>query len=208
MLEVLEKRNYKSKDGRLITEYKVIDSDTQKTYYPLQVVSNNKISQDVGDGSFIDYLEGKTSKPSRVDRTGIDGQFEKLFNDISYDLTKFQYEDYMETKYSKLKKPNNNLKYEIIDKKSHQFIANDIVTGYELVVKMENGKILYFYSDTFYPFYAIFKESFLNEIMTKNPNEVKVPEKIEEFESFKETENSKYYDIYLELEKFKDTDIE
>ena len=46
MLEVLEKRNYKAKDGRLITEYKVIDSDTQKTYYPLQVVSNNKISQE------------------------------------------------------------------------------------------------------------------------------------------------------------------
>ena len=113
----------------------------------------------------------------------------------------------LKRKYARIKKPKGNIRYEIIYKKNKPVygcgpmgdvyeIKFHILDDDSYLYAHANDWCMYSLYDTS-PFEFLFPED--NTFEDKD-----FPEPIEEFEGFSKAKKSKYYDLYLELEKFID----
>lgn len=191
-------------NGSYISESQVYDEVNKKTYYV--VVRLGNLLYATFDKSYIDYLKNKASKPKKIE--GDDYLWFDSFSDKgetpfwSYYLTCLEKANSLENKttinrkYSHLKKPLGNMKYEIISKKTVSEIACGPV-GNSYQIKF------HILDDDSY-LYACANDSCFYSLCVGNAASDEPGDTIESFENFKNAKKSEYYDLFLEMEKYID----
>ena len=105
----------------------------------------------------------------------------------------------LKRKYSHLKKPNGNFKYEIVYKKSIPvFACGPMGEFYEIKFKMEDGTFLYVNADDWGMYSLRDDISEIDLMSDENTDYSKIKEPIEDFTGFSKAKKSKFYDLYLE----------
>ena len=164
--------------------------------------------------------------------TAFELQWQKIFNVVSEEcmrlIIKKCGEKYLAEKSVKTEKPHRNIEYKIIDRKKieeHFSSTHTTDTVWEIEFYLPNvDKTIFVMStDSYGDYYACAESSMIEDAETmakrfynkkvfgeKNiPNEIKelTFSILEEYESFSETVGSEYYDLFYELEQFKDEDL-
>ena len=207
MLKEIKKQTAVAK-GELVAEIEVLDTDDNKSYFVVSKITDT-VLYSTFDGSYIDYLNGLRDKPNVVEDDFLENtKFGKYYNEALNIVPQPQgISSGLKRKYSHLKKPLGNVKYEIVEKKSApRFACGPMGNAYELKFHLlDDGKYLYIYSSDAYDFYALSDFSYfeLEEKMIGGEDPV-IPDPIESFEGFYKAKKSKYYDLYLEMERFRD----
>lgn len=193
-----------------ISEAKVIN-DNGDIVYVVTVLGN--LLYATFNASYIDYVKGiSDKKPNKIEgdeylwfdcnQDRKETIYWNYYNETFIEASKKQHCDYINHKYSHLKKPLGKFKYEIIYKKTKPiFACGPVGDVYEIAFKLKNGPILYVFADDSCDMYSLYKDSVIDKIETRNDD---YDEPIEEFEGFSKAKKSDYYDLYLEIEKYKD----
>lgn len=215
MLKDLGIRTLK-KDFNYIAECEVLDTDTNLKYYV--VTQFGDLFYKTFDSSYIDYINGINKNVPQV----IEGD-NYLWFDVNEDrnITRFWKEynatytaayllghrQYIKAKYSHLKKPLGNIKFKILNKRTKPvFGCGPMGDIYEIEFFInDTNEHLFVFSDDYNGIYSIYKESLFDIIVNEeNGGELKEITPIELIKNFSLAKKSIYYDLYLEMEKYKD----
>ena len=179
----------------------IVVEDEGKKYYV--VCQLGDLMYKTFDGSYIDFLSGKAPMPNEIegdDYLWFDDnstKFAAFYSEALERASKYQDESERAEKYSNAKVPSGTLKFDILDKQREScgFVFEN--EACELKVRLQDGSVLFVYFDDINgDYYAISKETMFQ---SENPGEP-----IEVFYAFEDTAESKYYDLYYALERYKD----
>ena len=191
-----------------IAEYTVLEEEGRQFYYVVVQIGN--LLYATFESSYLDYITGKVNKkPTRIEGADFlwfdiiedrgDTRFWKYYRAAFEKANNLMRNDYIQRKYSHLKKPLGNIKYHIVDQKSvplldaavYEMIFSITDTGETLLVQCDpQGRLsLSKVPLGFKPFDELPQDSVL----------------VEEISSFSKAKYSDYYDLYLEMEKFRDS---
>ena len=198
MLNELNITTIKFRD-KFISECCVLDTITQKKYYVVSQIGKTLYA--TFDNSYIGYLKHKNKKPQKLEGENfmffdlnnrfINTRFNKQYK-LTYEASIFEKrKHYLNRKYSHIKKPTCNLNYVIIEKKS---VSNNVEKLYEMEVFLYTKKY-YIFSNS----YSIYKISRTEFNLCDKDSDI-----IESLDSFDKCKKSKFYSLYLEMEKYKD----
>lgn len=190
--------------GNYISESEVFDDENHKTYYV--VVRLGNLLYATFDGSYIEYLKGNQIEPNMIEGNSylwfdlFEDRGETPFREFYYDClgeaSLLEKKEFVKRKYSHLKKPLGNIKYEVVyRKKKTTYGCGPMGEAYEIKFHiLDDDTFLYIYAND-WCFYCL----------TNKPSEEDDPNSvIEYFEGFEHAKKSKYYDLYLEMEKYID----
>ena len=199
-----------------ISECEVLDTDTNETYYVVTQFGN--LFYKTFKNSYMDYVLGKT----KVEPIQIEGD-DYMWTDFSYDCgvtrfckqykktfeeaSKLEHRDYINHKYAHLKKPLGNIKFKILNKRRKcVYGCGPMGEIYEIeFLILDDNSNLYVYSDDSFGAFSITDYSVYDSLESEEDgNEFEYIDSIEEISDFSKAKKSKYYDLYLEMEKYKD----
>lgn len=199
-----------------ISECEVLDTDTNDTFYVVTQLGN--LFYNTYKSSYIDYVKGITKeKPIKVEGNDYmwanfdcdcgETKFWEQYGKTLEEASKLEHRYYINHKYPHLKKPLGNIKYKILNKKSNSvFGCGPIGDAYEIefLILDDNSK-LYVYSDDAIGAFSLTDYSVVDATLAEQEGrEAVYGRDIEQLSNFKEAKYSKYYDLYLEMEKLKD----
>ena len=211
MLKELSTRTVKVKNN-YIAEIKVFNSEENKDYYV--VAQFGDLLYATFDGSWIDYKNGQSQEPNKIEGENYwwfnenNTQFFEFYQEAERLASVLESSEAIKRKYARLKKPEQFNKYEIVYKKTLPlFACGPMGDIYEMKVHMiDKDRDLYFSFDSACNIYRIdilsIIDAFQNDTFEDQFDEFE--KHLTEFEGFSKAKKSKYYDIFLELEKFVD----
>ena len=214
MIKVSEK--VIEKNGNFIAEITVRDEKTGKCYYV--VCQLGDLFYKTFESSYIDYVSGKAAEPKMVEGDDYlwwyvaDTEEKSAFYDyyeetlaLASDMEKSKY---IKRKYSRLKKPDGNIKFEIVDKCSETvFACGPIgeVCQIKFYLSEEDRNLYVFYSDVEGELFILSEHDIKSEIDNDEFDEKNV---IERFVGFSKAKKSRYYDLYYAMMQYVDGIIE
>lgn len=214
MLQKLKITTKKIKSN-YISECKVVDVDTNKIFYVVAQLGD--LLYATFTSSWLDYVIGKVSeKPQMIegedyyffdgpDENGKPNRFAEFYNEVLAEASLLEHTHYINRKYANMKKPIGNIKYAVVYKNSKPvFSCGPMGEIYEIKFHiLDDDSYLYVYSDDEFGYMSIHTFSVF-ELLEKNEEASIDDDCVEMIEKFSDAKKSKYYDLYLEMEKFKD----
>lgn len=211
MLKEINKQTIKN-NGDYVAEIELLDTDDNKSYYVVAQIGNNLLYATF-DGSYVGYLNNTNEKPSMLEGDKVWWFYEAntrfcTYYDQAYVMAvELESSESIKRRHAHLKKPLGNIKYEIVYRNNEpRFACGPMGDVYEIKFHiLDNDIYLYMYSTDACDFYALSDFSYfeLEEKMIGGEDPV-IPDPIESFEGFYKAKKSKYYDLYLEMERFRD----
>ena len=209
-----QKITTKKVKNNYISECVVVDTETNETFYV--VTQFGDLLYATFTSSWLDYATGKVSEePQRIEgedylffdlnNDNKETKFWEFYVDTFNEASHLEHTQYINRKYANMKKPIGNIKYEIVYKNNKPvFGCGPMGDIYEIKFHiLDDDSYLYVYSDDAFGYMSIHKFSVF-ELLEKD-DDVSLDDDCEEMiEKFSDAKKSKYYDLYLEMEKFKD----
>ncbi|MBO4695412.1 MAG: hypothetical protein J5656_05820 [Clostridia bacterium] len=211
MLKKLNSRSLKN-GSNYIGEVEVLDTETNKHYFVVTQYGN--LLYATFESSYIDSIKD----PSLGEPNKIEGEtywwwdekntrFFEFYNDSMCEASSVERRNTITRKYARMKKPLGNIKYEIVEKKSAPVMAcGPIGDMYEIKFHiLDDDSYLYVFADDAVEEILLLKSSVYDELENaETSDDFNPPEPVERISRFANAKKSKYYDLYLEMEKFRD----
>ena len=195
--------------GGYISESEVLDEDTNKTYYV--VVRLGDLLYATFDGSLIAYLQGKANEPNKIEgETHLwyntfedrdETPFWKYYEDCYAKANDLKFKQEVVRKHAHLKKPLGNIKYETVYRKSKSvYSCGPMGEAYEIKFHILDDDTYLYVNANDWGCYMLTTYSYLDAKDDQDLNEGL----IDVFEGFEKAKKSKYYDLFLEMERYID----
>ena len=210
MIKKLGIRSCKHK-WEYIAECEVLDTETNEKFYV--VVQRENLFYKTFRSSYIDYFTGLTKiEPEEVEGANSlwfyfekDTRFYHQYFEALGEASKLETQDYNKRKYARIKKPLGNIKYKILNKRARPVLGCNggyVGDDYEIeFLILPKNKHLFVYADDLTGGFILADYSIYDVPLDESIDEKTF---IEILSNFSKAKKSQYYDLYLEMEKFKD----